>query len=151
MVATVEQVAQAVGAMGLPVAVGCASGADQVVRSLISHATVFRVQGSSRQAFALRSIQLVSAVKASQGWRAVVAFPASPCPAGLVPSSSSHQCFSGKGSGTWATAALAAGLGVPVVVFGSVALPQWGGTWALVLNGPLAGGFVFRSSQGSLF
>ena len=41
----------------------------------------------------------------------------------------SHQCFSGKGSGTWATSALAAGLGVPVVVFGSVALPQWGGTW----------------------
>jgi hypothetical protein len=42
----------------------------------------------------------------------------------LVPSPSSSRCFSGLGSGSWATLALAVGLGVPCAVFlGSGSVP----------------------------
>jgi hypothetical protein len=57
------------------------------------------------------------------------AFPASPCPAGLVPSGQSSRCFCGTGSGTWASLAFAVGLGLPCLVFlpSGIAAPSgWG-------------------------
>lgn len=102
------------------VLVGCAKGVDAVVRSALgSRCQVFSVSsgqwGSGRGAFAGRSTACVKAVAAAGGlW---VSFPCSACPVGLLPSGSSSKCFSGSGSGTWASLAYALGSGVPCLVF----------------------------------
>ena len=101
------------------VVVGCASGIDAAARALRPNASVVRASsyGSGPGALAARSTAVVRAV-ASGGLAALwLAFPASLCPLGLVPSRSSSACFSGHGSGTWASLALAVGLGVPALVF----------------------------------
>ena len=95
---------------GLGVATGCARGLDSLVREVCPSAVVFSVEGSSfrgRGTFASRSVRLL---RASQ---ALVVFPSSACPSRCVPSRS----FRGFGSGSWGGAALAVGLGLPVVVF----------------------------------
>ena len=99
------------------VGVGCASGVDSLVRSAFGSALVFSVSSFlvggrvSRASFALRSSALVSWCASSSGL--LVVFPSSACPAGVVPSAS----FRGFGSGSWGSAALAVGLGVPVLLF----------------------------------
>lgn len=110
--------------------VGCAAGVDGFFRSAFPAARVFSVSsgvwGSGRGAFAGRSSACVLAVLAAGGlW---VAFPSSPCPPGLLPSASSSRCFSGSGSGSWASLAFALGRGVPCLVFlGSLPCPVgWG-------------------------
>ena len=98
------------------VGVGCARGVDSLVRSAFPSAQVFSVSSFlvggrvSRASFALRSSALVHWV-ASAGL--LVVFPSTPCPAGVAPSVS----FRGCGSGSWGSAALAIGLGVPVLLF----------------------------------
>lgn len=115
--------------VGASVCVGCAAGADRVVRSAFPSARVFAVVAPGRGGFAARSVALVRSVSA------LVAFPSRPCPVGLVPSSSSSRCFCGLGSGSWASVAFAAGLGLPVAVWlpAGVAAPAWlapvGGGW----------------------
>ncbi|AXH76799.1 MAG: hypothetical protein [Caudoviricetes sp.] len=90
------------------VAVGCARGVDAAFRSELVAPVVFRVSDfsfSGRGAFAARSVACVRWVAARSGlW---VSFPSSPCPAGLLPSPSSSRCFSGFGSGSWASLAFA--------------------------------------------
>ena len=115
---------------GCRVVVGCAAGVDAFFRAAFSSAQVFAVSsgawGVGRGAFAGRSIACVSAVASCGGlW---VSFPTSACPAGLVPSASGSRCFSGSGSGSWASLAFALGSGVPCLVFlGSVPCPPgWG-------------------------
>ena len=101
------------------VVVGCASGIDAVARALRPGASVVRASqyGAGPGALAARSTAVVRAV-ASGGPAALwLSFPSGPCPAGLVPSRSSSACFSGHGSGSWASLALAVGLGVPALVF----------------------------------
>lgn len=91
------------------VLVGCASGVDAFFRYQFPRASVFRASsfGVGRSSFARRSVAVVSAVVSSDGcW---VSFPSSPCPAGLFPSASSSRCFSGGGSGSWASLAFALG------------------------------------------
>lgn len=112
------------------VLVGCAAGVDAFFRSAFPAAEVFAVSsgqwGRGRGAFAARSVACVRAVSAGGGlW---VSFPSSPCPVGLLPSSSQSQCFSGFGSGSWASLAFALGSGVPCLVFlGQLPVPQaWG-------------------------
>lgn len=112
---------------GSQVFVGCARGVDAFFRGVFPLAAVFSVASGQfgavgRGAFAARSSACVRAVAAAGGlW---VAFPSSPCPVGLVPSASSSRCFRGLGSGSWASLALALGLGVPCVVFlGSLPCP----------------------------
>ena len=82
----------------VPVSVGCARGVDAAVRSLCQSDRLFSVAEvgfSGRGAFAARSIACVGSVAVPGGlW---VSFPSSPCPPGLVPSSSSSRCFSGSG------------------------------------------------------
>jgi len=119
------------------VSVGCARGADSLARGLFPSARVFSVSsgrfGSGRGAFAARSIACVRSVVGGL-W---VAFPSSPCPAGLLPSPSSSRCFCGLGSGSWASLAFAIGSGVPSLVFLPASVPCPVG-WGLV---PLGGGW----------
>ena len=134
---------------GPPVFVGCASGVDAAVRALVPGASVFSASafGHGRGSFAARSVAVVSAVVAAAGSRGLwVAFPFAPCPVGLVPSASSSRCFSGFGSGTWASLAFAAGSGLPCLVFGFAPPAAWG-------FAPVGGGWFFRGApvQLSLF
>ena len=115
--AALEQAAAAVPP-GSQVLVGCAKGVDAYFRERFPAAEVFSVAsgqwGQGRGAYAARSTACVRAVKAAGGlW---VSFPASPCPAGLLPSASSSQCFNGQKAGTWSSLALALGSGVPCLV-----------------------------------
>lgn len=99
------------------VSVGCARGVDALFRAAFPAALVFAVSsfGRGRGAFAARSVACVRSVAVSGGvW---VSFPGSACPAGLVPSSLSARCFSGSGSGSWASLAFALGLGVRCLVW----------------------------------
>lgn len=148
----VRRVVAAVLAGGRGVAVGCAAGADQAVRSAAPGASVFAVAsgrwGSGPGAFAARSVALVRAVAVSGAGAGFVGFVARPCPVGLVPCA---RPFVGLGSGSWASLALAAWLGLPVVVFwcgpGSVAqLPLSWGCWSPVVSGPFAGGWLLSVS-----
>jgi hypothetical protein len=142
------------GFAGQQLAVGCAAGADKAVRLATPGVQVFRVSqfGTGRYAFARRSAALVQAVAGSSS-PLLVGFVGGPCPAGVVPSPQASTCFNGGGSGTWATLALAAGLGVPVVVFwcgsGPANLPPWG-QWS-ACSGHLAGGWQLLPAQLALF
>ena len=100
------------------VVVGCARGLDFSVRVAFPRARVFYAfaYAPGRGAFARRSVAVVGAFSSapSSVW---VSFPASPCPAGLVSSPLPAVCFRGLGSGSWASLALASGLGVPCFVW----------------------------------
>jgi hypothetical protein len=112
---------------GCLVITGCARGADAVAREVAPEALIYHADVSlGRGGFAARSVAVVGAVAEQSGlW---VCFPASSCPSGLSPSRSSSKCFSGSGSGTWASAAYAAGLGLPVLIWMPEGLeaPTWG-------------------------
>lgn len=147
----VAAVVAAVLASGRGVAVGCAAGADALVRSAAGpSAVVFSVAsgsfGRGRSAFARRSAALVAAVAASGPGAGLVAFVSAPCPAGLLPAASPSRAFAGLGSGSWASCALAAGVGLPVVVFwcgsGSFAPPPAWGSWSPLSSGPWAGAWL---------
>lgn len=123
--------------------VGCAAGVDAVVRSSFPGASVVSVSsgqfGSGRSAFARRSAAVVSAVASAAGlW---VSFPSGACPAGVVPCRSWR---SAGGSGSWGSLALAAGLGLPCLVFlPSCQPPAWGFS-------SLGGGWWFRAGAAQL-
>ncbi len=97
-------------------AVGCASGVDSLVRSAFPSCSVFRVSSFAvggrvcRASFARRSSAMVSWCASRSGL--LVAFPLGACPSGMRVSSS----FSGCGSGSWGSVALALGLGCSVLV-----------------------------------
>lgn len=109
------------------VAVGCATGVDQLVRAAFPQARVFRAVGAHPGALAARSAQLVRQLAAAGG--CLLVFPSGPCPAAVRVSSS----FRGHGSGSWGSCALALGLGIPVFVCAMVPVVTWQ-AWA----GPLA-------------
>jgi hypothetical protein len=138
-----------VAAVSGPVAVGCAPGADTLVRSAAgARAQVFRASAFAQPgapfsaALVARSVALVRAVAASPS-PLMVGFVSAPCPAGLFPSPQPSACFCGRGSGSWATLALAVGLGVPVRVFpcgfAAASLPASWGVWSSVSGPPVAG------------
>ncbi len=109
----------------VPVVVGCGRGIDARTRAARPSARVVWAAGRAPGLLAARSSQLARHVASVGG--TLVAFPSGPCPGGLVPARASAACFSGHGSGTWGTAALAAGLGISVAVFlpPGVAAPPW--------------------------
>lgn len=117
--------------LGCQVLVGCARGVDSFFRGQFPGAQVFSVASGEfgpvgRAAFARRSIAFVQSLSSAGGL--LVSFPSGSCPVGLVPSASSSRCFSGSGSGSWASLALAVGSGVHCLVFlGSLPCPAgWG-------------------------
>ena len=106
-----------------------------------------------------RSAALVSAVAASGPGCGLVAFATSESPPHLRPSSSPAVAFSGHGSGSWGSLALAVGLALPVVVFpfdpsgygvGPVPPSSWGGVWVPVERPGWVGGFRFVSDSPTL-
>ena len=105
------------------VLVGDASGVDRAVREYFPGAEVFRIKWKNKGAFAERSIRFVKALsEAALGATAsnngcLISFPDKDCPSGLVPSPKSGKCFSGKGSGSYATLAYAVGLNIPCFVY----------------------------------
>ncbi|MBK9945553.1 MAG: hypothetical protein IPP13_28515 [Kouleothrix sp.] len=118
---------------GGAVLVGDAPGIDHRAAELLPQARVLaaaafgspRTPGHAR--LVARSVACVRACAAARGvW---CAFPAQACPTGLRPSVQASACFAGFGSGTWASLALALGLGLPAVVFlpaGVQAPAGWG-------------------------
>jgi len=76
---------------------------------------IFRVKERSRSGFAARSVRFVRELHRVGG--VLVSFPGRACPRRLSPSADSRACFCGTGSGSWATLSLAAGLGVPCLVW----------------------------------
>lgn len=144
--------------LGWSVSVGCAAGADLLVRSAAPGASVFSVAGgafgSGRSAFAARSAALVRSVAGGGG--SFVGFVSGPCPAGVLPG---RSWSSGSSvSGSWSSLALAAGLGCSVFVFwcapGAPVLPSWvGGCWSPSSSGLFVGAWqwVPASAQLSLF
>lgn len=138
--------------------VGCAPGADQAARRLFPGAVVSRASefGRGRGSFAARSVAVVRAVQAAGGlW---LSFPSGPCPPGLLPSSSPARCFGGFGSGSWASLALAVGLGVPSLLFLPPSVPCPVGFRLVPLGGCSPSGveggwfrFVPRAAQLGLF
>jgi hypothetical protein len=146
----VSAVVSAVVAGGARPAVGCAAGADALVRAAAPGALVLRVRGHRRSSFVARSVRLVRAVVAAPqpaGFPSFYAFVSGPCPAGIAPA---PRWSSGASpSGSWSTAALAAGLGLRLSVFwcapGAPALPSWApGSWAPGWS-PAVPGRVVRS------
>ncbi|NET90957.1 MAG: hypothetical protein F6K45_23165 [Kamptonema sp. SIO1D9] len=105
------------------ICIGCADGVDKWFRSRFPDSEIFRVGFAGRGGFAERSIRCVDAVRSGGG--AWISFPDKACPVGLLPSGSSSRCFSGFGSGTWASLAYAVGSGVDSFVFlGSIPVPS---------------------------
>ncbi len=148
----VQMVVQSVSASGRGVAVGCASGLDSFVRSACPSAHVFRASSFFPSALVARSARMVQFVVASGAGAGLVVFPGAVCPAGLLPSSSVSHCFCGLGSGSWATAAYAAGLGLPVVVFGLETSQLPWGKWRSAGSGVWKSGFLFsHPKQKKLF
>lgn len=99
---------------------GDCRGVDKYVRSKCDRVQVFKTRNYANTAH--RSISFVQALRAAGG--VLVAFPGGACPGGVLPCSVSSRCFCGAGSGTWASAAYAVGLGVPVVLWlGAASLP----------------------------
>lgn len=142
----VQRVVEAVKADGRIILVGCANGADAFVREAALAAKVFQAvnYGEGPGSFARRSIAMVTRAATRPG-SGLIVFPGLPCPEGLLPSNRPAACFCGLGSGSWASAALAAGLGLSVVIFpcGFSALPPWG-EWRPTGSGVWAGGFMLN-------
>lgn len=113
---------------GLPVWVGCAAGVDFAVRSGVGSGAL-RVFSVGAGGCAARSVRFVRALAGAEG--VLFSFPSSACPAGLLPSASSSRAFCGAGSGSWASLALAIGLGVPCFVWLPVGVSAPVG-WGLV-------------------
>jgi hypothetical protein len=116
------------------VVVGCAEGVDRAARSGWGGAleVVQADRSLGRGGFARRSAAVVARVAEADGcW---VCFPSGACPEVVAPSSSASRCFCGGGSGTWASAALAIGLGCPVLCWlpEGVACP---GGWGFIALG----------------
>lgn len=110
-----------VPASGRRVSVGCARGIDELVRGRFAGSRSLLVFEASAPRFAaagpvgalaLRSAACVRSVaRGSRGL--LVVFPSGKCPVGVRPGRS----FRGCGSGSWGSAALAAGLGRRVLVW----------------------------------
>jgi len=113
--ASVAAARAAVAVAARPILVGDQRGIDTVVQSACAGAQVFHAASRQPGHLAARSIAVVRTCAVLGG--AWAAFPATACPAGLRPSSSSSACFSGLGSGTWSSLAFAIGLGVVVAIF----------------------------------
>ncbi len=142
-VSALRSVFSSVRSGGVRVCVGCASGVDRLVRSafagspslLVFSASSPRFGGGGgfRAALARRSAACVRSV-ARGGRGLLVVVPSGACPSGVRPS----PRFRGCGSGSWGSAALAAGLGRRVVVWlpSGVAPPAWSGfSWSCLGGG----------------
>lgn len=138
---------------GCRVSVGCAAGVDAVVREFFAGSKSLLVFSAKAPRFAragavgalaLRSAACVRSVAPGARGLLVVS-PSGACPSGVRPG----RLFRGCGSGSWGSAAVAAGLGRRVVVWlaPGVVPPVWagfqwsscgGGWWLVSRSAPVA-------------
>ena len=152
--ASVASAVAAARGAGFGVSVGCCpSGADAFARAACPSARVFRAASRRASALVARSVSFVRFLASVPG-SVLAVWVVSPCPSVVVPRSS---WASGGGSGSWASAALAVGLGVPVFLFwagsGVPVLPAWpGGRWVPVsaAGSALAGSFRWVRSASAV-
>jgi hypothetical protein len=117
------------------VLVGDAAGADALVRQAAPAARVFVAASFVPAALVARSVALVQALERQPAPRWLVVLPGCPCPSGILPAAVWRS--GSPASGSWSAAALAAGLGIPVLVVGAPSLPAWrGGAWSPVSSPP---------------
>lgn len=96
------------------VAVGDSSGVDYEIKQAFPGSRFFQRTANTPAAYAARSIRLARFV-AAQNYQ-LIAFPGAACPPRVWPTVHPSHAFNGSGSGTWATVALAVGLGAHVWV-----------------------------------
>jgi len=152
--AIVSEVVQIAMASNGSCGVGCASGLDSMVRNSPSFTgKVFKAASRRPSDLVARSAEMV--YEARQTYNPALLFwPNASCPSNVRPSHKVSECFCGGGSGTWATAALAAGLRVQIFAFGVPwrNLPlNWGGSWSTNKRFPYGYFLVRNSNQLSLF
>ena len=132
LIAQVNHLLSRIGVDDQGIAVGCCpTGLDLVVRQSKLDVKVFHAASRKPADLVARSVAMVRAVQESSD-PALFVWPSVKCPCSVSPSPSATACFCGGGSGSWATAAFAAGLGVPLFVFGvpATSLPfTWPGEW----------------------
>ena len=128
-----RETAQYAANLGLIVLTGDANGADAAARMGAPSARVFYVKQGDipyPAALAIRSVSMIRALAQREPAALLIAYPDAICPDQLRPSSNPRQCFSGKGSGTWASVCFALGLGLPVLVYRKkghrLEIPAWG-------------------------
>lgn len=102
---------------------GCQKGIDAIVKLWCDlrkiKIKVFDVAsgkyGEGKGAYARRTIDCIESTKEANGlW---VAYTGRECPSKVKPSNKTNKCFNGGGSGTWAGAAYAMGLGMEVLIY----------------------------------
>ena len=148
-VALLEQVA----ACGGSVLTSCCSGVPAFTVMRFPTAQVFRASDLSSlprpAALAARAVALVRAVAAAPAslW---ICFPGVECPP--IAAVSLSRSWSASGSGSWSECRLAAGLGVPVLVFlpSGIYPPLAWGAWSSLAASP-GGLWWFLPSPPSLF
>ena len=148
-----SQLAAQVSAAGGMVATGCAHGADAAARQGSgSQAVIFTSSSSKPYALVNRSVQFIQFLAGSPH-PVLVSFPNCLCPAGLLPSPFKSKCFAGFGSGSWASLALASGLGVPLLVYlpSNLVPPTLWGNWSHLQSSVFNGFWHLPSKQLSLF
>lgn len=103
-----------------------------MVRQAAPSAFVFSA-GAYRGHYVARLVQRgVAMVRylAAQPSPLMVGFVTKPCPARLVPTTTTSKAWSGHGSGSWAELAFAAGHGITLEVFWCApSQPQWPTWW----------------------
>lgn len=134
------------------IATGCAQGVDRAARiALRSHPQICKIifqvsDKGNRFAYAQRSVDCVNYVAEKAGYW--LSFPDSACPE-IITHPWRNQWRSAGGSGTWGSAALAAGRGCKLVVFlpAGVSAPAWaGGCWVAAPSW-LPGGLLWSPSE----
>jgi hypothetical protein len=127
----------AASGLGLPVFATCASGPSRAA-AIAPGWVSFPATAATPAALAARAAACVRALAAAGPAPVWVCWPGRAAPVGLAPARRWVSC----GSGSWAECALAAGLGVGVVLFLPPAVaPPAGWGFAPVASGLFAGGF----------
>lgn len=140
---------------GQSVFVGCAGGADLYARQGVSlaggQATIFTAQSSKPHHLVKRSASFVQSLAAASV-PLLVAFPNTRCHPQLFPSPYQKYTFAGFGSGSWATSAMAVGLGVPLAVFlpSTIQPPAHWGSWSVIQFGRFTGLWQLAPAQQKL-
>lgn len=111
-----------------PIIVGDGYSGNGVDEKVISHfpvAKIIKREGNDPRLLAKRSIKGIMTARENDA--VVFCFPDinQECPKKLVPTNKGNEAFGGFKSGTWSTAAMSIGLGLPVWICSPKLPPHW--------------------------